>query len=175
MIWFQIVRHDRSMEQIVFPIPEMCEYLTHDTKVRVFHTAERDDQGSKVAAFFHRVDDMFDEMKWQKKLRGQPLLFWVSRHMSVWSQILFNLAVIINLIVAFFYPFASGSDGSSVPDPGSHLSGLIWAVMLLSAAVAITLPKPAGIRTLIISVILRLICSAGPQPTLMLLGTVTVT
>ena len=58
------------MEQIVFPIPEMCEYLTHDTKVRVFNTAERDDQGSKVAEFFQRVDDMFDEMKWQKKLRG---------------------------------------------------------------------------------------------------------
>ena len=58
------------MEQIVFPIPEICEYLTRDTKVRVFHTAERDDQGSKVAAFFQRIDDMFDEMKWQKKLRG---------------------------------------------------------------------------------------------------------
>ena len=66
----QIVRHDRTMEQIVFPIPEICEYLTKDTKVRVFHTAERDDQGSKVAAFFQRADDMFDEMKWQKKLRG---------------------------------------------------------------------------------------------------------
>ena len=58
------------MEQIVFPIPEMCEYLTRDTKIRVYHTAERNDQGSKVAAFFQRADDMFDEMKWQKKLRG---------------------------------------------------------------------------------------------------------
>ena len=61
------------MEQIVFPIPEMCEYLTHDTKVRVFNTSERDDQGSKVADFFQRADDMFDEMKWQKKLRGRQL------------------------------------------------------------------------------------------------------
>ncbi|EFX60984.1 hypothetical protein DAPPUDRAFT_122660 [Daphnia pulex] len=167
----EIVRHDRTIEQIVFPIPEMFEYLTNDTKVRVFHTAERDDQGSKVAAFFEGVDDMFDEMKWQKKLRGQPFLFWVSSHMSIWSQILFNLAVIVNLIVAFFYPF--DTDGPA-RDPGTHLSGLIWAVMLLSAAVAITLPKPSGIRTLIMTVILRLICSAGPQPTLMLLGTATV-
>ncbi|EFX63255.1 hypothetical protein DAPPUDRAFT_335713 [Daphnia pulex] len=80
--------------------------------------------------------------------------------MSIWSQILFNLAVIINLIVAFFYPF--DTDGPA-PDPRTHLSGLIWAVMLLSAAVAITLPKPSGIRTLVMTVILRLICSAGPQ------------
>ena len=99
----------------------MCEYLTNDTKVRVLNTTEREDQGSKVAAFFEGVDDMFDEMKWQKKLRGQPFLFWVSSHMSIWSQILFNLAVIINLIVAFFYPF--DTDGPA-PDPGTHLSGL---------------------------------------------------
>jgi hypothetical protein len=46
--------------------------------------------------------------------------------------------------------------------------------MLLSAAVAITLPKPSGIRTLVMTVILRLIFLAGPQPILMLLGTATV-
>lgn len=66
----QIVRHDRTLEQIVFPIPEICEYITHETKVRIFNTAERDDQGSKVLDFFERSDDMFNEMKWQKKLRG---------------------------------------------------------------------------------------------------------
>ena len=59
----EIVRHNRTMEQIVFPIPEMCEYLTNDTKVRVFNTTECDDQGSKVDAFFEGVDDTFDEMK----------------------------------------------------------------------------------------------------------------
>ena len=67
----QIVRHDRTMEQIVFPIPEVCEYLTEETKQKVHNTAERDDQGSKVADFFDRHEDMFAEMKWQKKLRGK--------------------------------------------------------------------------------------------------------
>uniref|UniRef100_A0A182YMW4 Uncharacterized protein n=1 Tax=Anopheles stephensi TaxID=30069 RepID=A0A182YMW4_ANOST len=99
----EIVRHDRTLEQIVFPIPEICEYLTKDTKVRVLNTAERDDQGSKVADFFDRHEAMFKRD--EKKLRGQPALFWVSSYMSLWSNILFNLAVLINLIVAFFYPF----------------------------------------------------------------------
>lgn len=58
------------MEQIVFPIPEICEYITEETKSRVYFTAERDDQGSKVSDFFDRHEDMFSEMKWQKKLRG---------------------------------------------------------------------------------------------------------
>lgn len=99
------MRHDRTLEQIVFPIPEICELITVDTKMRVLNTAERDDQGSKVSDFFERTEDMFNEMKWQKKLRGQPMLFWMSSYMSLWSNILFNCAVLINLIVAFFYPF----------------------------------------------------------------------
>lgn len=44
-----------------------------DTKIRVLNTTERDDQGSKVSDFFERTEDMFNEMKWQKKLRGIPI------------------------------------------------------------------------------------------------------
>ncbi|XP_035787416.1 inositol 1,4,5-trisphosphate receptor-like isoform X2 [Anopheles albimanus] len=165
----EIVRHDRTLEQIVFPIPEICEYLTKDTKVRVLNTAERDDQGSKVADFFDRHEAMFNEMKWQKKLRGQPALFWVSSYMSLWSNILFNLAVLINLIVAFFYPFEN-----AVPELSFHLSSLIWIVMLVSLAIVITLPRQSGIRTFVVALILRLIFSCGPEPTLWLLGCITV-
>ena len=150
----QIVRHDRTMEQIVFPIPEMCEYLTRDTQVRVFNSAERDEQGSKVADFFQRVDDMFHEMTWQKKLRGtfdfqepfgwntllecragQPVLFWVSSHMSLWSQILFNVAVIMNLIVALFYPFSN-----QLPSTGRNHFHL--AALFVSRLVRLTFLLP---------------------------------
>nr|XP_031843313.1 inositol 1,4,5-trisphosphate receptor isoform X7 [Nomia melanderi] len=165
----EIVRHDRTLEQIVFPIPEICELITLDTKIKVLHTTERDDQGSKVSDFFERTEDMFNEMKWQKKLRGQPVLFWMSSYMSLWSNILFNCAVLINLIVAFFYPFVD-----SMPELSSHLSGLIWTVMLSSAVIVITLPRESGIRTLVASTILRLIFSIGPEPTLWLLGFVTI-
>lgn len=105
------MRQDRSLEQIVFPIPELCEYLTEDTKVTVLNTAERDDQGSKVADFFDRTESMFVEMKWQKKLRAQPALFWISSLETLWSNILFNFVLLINLIVAFFYPFENSVPG----------------------------------------------------------------
>lgn len=44
-------------------------------------------------------------------ITGQPALFWVSSYMSLWSNILFNFAVLINIIVAFFYPFGGGTPG----------------------------------------------------------------
>ncbi|KAJ8985868.1 hypothetical protein NQ317_006242 [Molorchus minor] len=165
----EIVRHDRTLEQIVFPIPEICEYLTTDTKIKVLNTAERDDQGSKVVDFFERTDQMFNEMNWQKKLRAHPILFWVSSYMSLWSNILFNCAVLINLIVACFYPF-----DDIIPTISSSISVLIWMSMLTSGAIVITLPRETGIRTLVASIILRLIYSLGPEPTLWLLGTVTI-
>ncbi|CAB0033415.1 unnamed protein product [Trichogramma brassicae] len=165
----EIVRNDRTLEQIVFPIPEICELITHDTKIRVLNTAERDDQGSKVSDFFERTEDMFNEMKWQKKLRGQPMLFWVSSYMSTWSNILFNLAVLINIIVAFFYPFAS-----KVPHINYHLSGFLWAFMLITAAISMCLGNKNSIRWFLISTLVRLVYSMGPEPTLYLLGFVTV-
>jgi len=36
------------MEQIVFPVPNICEYLIAESKVNVYQTCERDDQNSKV-------------------------------------------------------------------------------------------------------------------------------
>lgn len=46
--------------------------------------------------------------------------------------------------------------------------------MLVSAAIVITLPRESGIRTFVASTILRLIFSVGPEPTLWLLGFLTV-
>ncbi|XP_074645592.1 inositol 1,4,5-trisphosphate receptor-like [Tubulanus polymorphus] len=165
----EIVRHDRTMEQIVFPIPENCYYLTKETKVRVFTTAERDDQGSKVQEFFERIEDMYAEMNWQKKLRANQVLYWFSSQNQLWSSISFNLAVLINLLVACFYPF-----NGATAELDTHLSGLVWTAMFVSLAIVIYLPRPSGIRTLISSTILRLIFSVGLEPTLLLIGVLNV-
>jgi len=34
--------------------------------------------------------------------------------MSFWSSVSFNFAILINLLVAFFYPFGSNTGGMSV-------------------------------------------------------------
>ncbi|XP_072571400.1 inositol 1,4,5-trisphosphate-gated calcium channel ITPR1 isoform X5 [Paramormyrops kingsleyae] len=175
----EIVRLDRTMEQIVFPVPNICEFLTNESKLRVYYTTERDEQGSKINDFFLRSEDLFNEMNWQKKLRGtqegpgntntfpsQPVLYWCSRNMSFWSSISFNLAVLMNLLVAFFYPLEGSHKGTLEP----HLSALLWIAMLVSLVIVIIMPQPHGIRAFIASTILRLIFSVGLEPTLFLLG-----
>lgn len=163
----EIVRHDRTMEQIVFPVPNICEYLTRESMWRVFNTTERDEQGSKVNDFFQQTEDLYNEMKWQRKIRNNPALFWFSRHISLWGSISFNLAVFINLAVALFYPFGDDGDEGTLPP---WISILLWIAVAICTAMLYILPKPFGIRPFLVSVMLRSIYTLGLGPTLILLG-----
>ncbi|XP_077791776.1 inositol 1,4,5-trisphosphate-gated calcium channel ITPR2 isoform X8 [Podarcis muralis] len=191
----EIVRHDRTMEQIVFPVPNICEFLTHESKYRVFNTTERDEQGSKVNDFFQQTEDLYNEMKWQKKIRNNPALFWFSRHISLWGSISFNLAVFINLAVALFYPFGDDGDEAQhkahqgwrcravfpragVPGCSKGATGtlsplfsvLLWIAVGICTLLLFFFPKPVGIRPFLVSVMLRSIYTVGLGPTLILLG-----
>ena len=93
------------MEEIIFPIPEICRFLTEETKKTTFFETEMDDKESKIADFFERSEGMYREMAWQERLQAYPTLNWITRRISTWDRIAFLLALIMNLIVAFFYPF----------------------------------------------------------------------
>ncbi|XP_077411063.1 inositol 1,4,5-trisphosphate-gated calcium channel ITPR3 isoform X7 [Vanacampus margaritifer] len=162
----EIVREDRSMEQIVFPLHPICEFLTEESKLRVFNTTEQDEQGSKVTHFFEQTSFLHGEMEWQKKLRSMPVLYWFSRRMTLWGTISFNLAVFINLIIAFFYPYDSGQAGA-IDD--SLLLMLFWVLTGLS--VLALLSQRYGLQPLTLALILRSIYHLGIGNTLILLGT----
>uniref|UniRef100_A0A1I8EE46 Inositol 1,4,5-trisphosphate receptor n=1 Tax=Wuchereria bancrofti TaxID=6293 RepID=A0A1I8EE46_WUCBA len=67
----EIVRSDRKMERVIFPIHAICEYLTPESKLNILLETEQDAQGSKaVTEFFSQWPELFEEMKWQKKLQG---------------------------------------------------------------------------------------------------------
>ncbi|XP_061578118.1 inositol 1,4,5-trisphosphate receptor type 2 [Cololabis saira] len=163
----EIVRLDRSMEQIVFPVPNICEYLTEESRLRVFTTTERDDQGSKVNDFFQQFDNLHSEMRWQKKIRKNKALFWFSRHISFWGSISFYLALLLNIAVAVFYPF--GDDGDEgILSPFWNIS--LWVALGVFTAVLPVFPRPWGIGLFLISFILRAIYTMGLTPALLLLG-----
>ncbi|KAM9750737.1 inositol 1,4,5-trisphosphate-gated calcium channel ITPR3 isoform 2-T2 [Menidia menidia] len=161
----EIVREDRSMEQIVFPVHPICEFLTEESKVRVFNTTEQDEQGSKVTHYFEQTSFLHGEMEWQKKLRSMPVLYWFSRRMSLWGTISFKLAVFINLIIAFFYPYNSGQAGA-IDD--SLLLMMFWVLAGLS--VLGLLSQRHGLQPLTGALILRSIYHLGIGNTLVLLG-----
>ncbi|KAM9343195.1 inositol 1,4,5-trisphosphate-gated calcium channel ITPR3 [Pholidichthys leucotaenia] len=161
----EIVREDRSMEQIVFPVHPICQFLTEESKFRVFTTTELDEQGSKITHFFEQTSFLHGEMEWQKKLRSMPVLYWFSRRMTLWGTISFRLAVFINLIIAFFYPYASGQVGA-IDD--SLLLMLFW--ILTGLSVLGLFSQRYGLQPLTLALILRSIYHFGIGNTLILLG-----
>uniref|UniRef100_A0A8C3MN76 Inositol 1,4,5-trisphosphate receptor n=1 Tax=Geospiza parvula TaxID=87175 RepID=A0A8C3MN76_GEOPR len=174
----EIVRLDRSMEQIIFPVPGICEFLTKETKYRLFTTTEQDEQGSKVSDFFDQSSFLHNEMEWQKKLRskskdpvGMPLMYWFSRRMTLWGSISFNLAVFINIIIAFFYPYVEATSMGVLDSP--LISLLFWILICFSIMALFT--KRYGVRPLLVALILRSIYYLGIGLTLNILGALNLT
>lgn len=42
-------------------------------------------------------------------------MYWFSRRMTLWGSISFNLAVFINIIIAFFYPYVEATSMGKWP------------------------------------------------------------
>uniref|UniRef100_A0A671RHU3 Inositol 1,4,5-trisphosphate receptor n=1 Tax=Sinocyclocheilus anshuiensis TaxID=1608454 RepID=A0A671RHU3_9TELE len=138
--------------------------MSTQQKVQIVFLAKR---GSKVNDFFQQFDDLYNEMRWQKKIRNNAPLFWVSKHISLWGSISFNLAVLINLAVALFYPFGDDGDEGVLPP---FLSILLWVAVVVSTFTLFVLPPRGGILAFLVTVIFRSIYTLGLGPTLLLLG-----
>merc|ERR1719348_501251 len=119
----------------------------------------------KWLTFFAKSKVMYEEMTWQKNLRSQPYLFIVSKYMPFWSTLIFWCSIAINFIVAKFYPF-----DADLPHFSPGYSGLVWASMLTSLAVLVTVPNNFAIKSLICSCLCRMIMSCGPAISLWVLG-----
>ncbi|VDM97439.1 unnamed protein product [Thelazia callipaeda] len=102
----EIVRNDRKMERVIFPIHTVCEYLTPETKMNILLETEQDAQGSKVTEFFDKWFDLFEEMKWQQKLQNRKYFSNCAKRLILWKRISFFLAILVNALIAIFYPFS---------------------------------------------------------------------
>ncbi|PAV87625.1 hypothetical protein WR25_26593 isoform A [Diploscapter pachys] len=113
----EIVRRDRTLERVVFPIHEICSYLTKETKFSVYNETERDNQGSKVTEFFEKWPDLYEEMKWQRKLQDRQWLSWCALRLRLWSKLSLLLAIYVNMIIALYYPFELVKSDLSATNP----------------------------------------------------------
>ncbi|KAK2709545.1 inositol 1,4,5-trisphosphate receptor-like isoform X2 [Artemia franciscana] len=165
----EIEREDKRLEQIVFPIPEICEYIVEETKQKVFQSCDRDDKGSKVSDFFSRVDGLYEEMRWQKKLRSFSTLYWTSAQMSQSGRILFYLALMVNVIIIFFYPFFG--EASRTYYTLQRYFNLIFSIFLISLMTSFIYKDKQKAKDLAFcTFVLLIVILFGPHPALVFFG-----
>uniref|UniRef100_A0AAF5RY03 Inositol 1,4,5-trisphosphate receptor n=5 Tax=Wuchereria bancrofti TaxID=6293 RepID=A0AAF5RY03_WUCBA len=126
----EIVRSDRKMERVIFPIHAICEYLTPESKLNILLETEQDAQGSKVTEFFSQWPELFEEMKWQKKLQDRKYFSNCTKRLILWTRISFFFAILINIIIAIFYPFL-GSNRQELISPSNPFLYVFPTVSLL--------------------------------------------
>ncbi|CAD6191298.1 unnamed protein product [Caenorhabditis auriculariae] len=171
----EIVRRDRTLERVVFPINEICSFLTKETKANVYNNTERDNQGSKITEFFGQWEHLYDEMKWQRKLQDRKWLSWCAVRLRLWSKLSFLFAIILNCIIALFYPFHSSSLEISPSNPVVIIT-LVSSLLFLYSQWEkdCTLAKSSGVTTAIafvlFSFVLLSISLFGTVPTLYVFG-----
>ncbi|CAD5219928.1 unnamed protein product [Bursaphelenchus okinawaensis] len=174
----EIVRSDRKLERVVFPIHDVCSYITPETKAHVFVNTERDAQGSKVTDFFDKWEELYDEMKWQKKLQSQQLLSGITKKLRFWGRMSFFNAVLINIMIAICYPFENAPLERHVQlsNPFLYLSLIVPSYHLYSSwdsssnTFGINSRCLFGIFGVIICLTLFLSALIGVVPTIALIG-----
>lgn len=166
----EIVRKDRKLEQIVFPVPQVCTHLTKDLQERVLLHTECDEQGSKVPHFFEQITDLHAKMECQQALGAKPIQKSIAQGMARWSSTAFYLGTIINILVALFYPFDKGN--AVVGSISLKTSLLLWMVLVVIGAILAYIQKPMkqGLFFFCTLVIIRSLITLGIQPTLSILG-----
>uniref|UniRef100_A0A1I8B146 RIH_assoc domain-containing protein n=1 Tax=Meloidogyne hapla TaxID=6305 RepID=A0A1I8B146_MELHA len=178
----EIVRSDRKMERVLFPIHDICGFLTDETKQSVFVNTEKDAQGSKISDFFDKWNYLFNEMKWQKKLQNRPWLSYFTKRLHLWSRMCFFLSVLLNLILAISYPFEHSQNFGqslflSADNPFIYLSFFVSILYLFFFcspewhSVGLSFCSQISLFLVMFSSTILLTALFGLLPTLWLLGT----
>ncbi|WKY04843.1 hypothetical protein Q1695_005670 [Nippostrongylus brasiliensis] len=171
----EIVRQDRTLERVVFPIHEVCSFLTKETKQNVYYNTERDNQGSKVSEFFDQWPAMYQEMMWQRKLQDRPYLSACAQRLRLWGRLAFLFAVLVNIVIALYYPFETAETGLYASNPFMYTSSVISILFLYSqwdenSSLAKSSNIITAIAAVMFSVAILLISLLGVVPALYLIG-----
>ncbi|CAJ0565469.1 unnamed protein product, partial [Mesorhabditis spiculigera] len=126
----EIVRRDRTLERVVFPIHPTCSFLTKETKQSVYENTERDAQGSKVTEFFGHWEDLYEEMRWQEKLQKRMFLSWCTQRLRLWGRLCLFFAILVNCTVALHFPFTQNDEPYTQPDTAVHAAAIGSCIFL---------------------------------------------
>eukprot|EP00800_Vazella_pourtalesii_P015780 TRINITY_DN4342_c0_g1_i5.p1 TRINITY_DN4342_c0_g1~~TRINITY_DN4342_c0_g1_i5.p1 ORF type:complete len:1829 (-),score=335.50 TRINITY_DN4342_c0_g1_i5:43-5529(-) len=104
----EIMRQDSEkirMERIVFPKPDICNHLDKQTKISFLKNAKVDNKGSRVDYFFRQFDELYGIMENKQRLKTSEWRVYITNRIQQWSDFKFSFALLINMILALYYPF----------------------------------------------------------------------
>ncbi|EPB80744.1 hypothetical protein ANCCEY_00150 [Ancylostoma ceylanicum] len=170
----QLSRHSPELAQCLNPDDEKKSTKTRNAlNFYKKHTAQI--EGSKVTEFFDQWPALYEEMKWQRKLQDRPYLSACTQRLRLWGRLAFLFAVLVNTIIALYYPFETADTGLYASNPFMYTSVVISVIFLYSQwDENSSLAKSSNIITAIAAVMfsaaILLISLFGLVPALYIIG-----
>ncbi|CAH8853345.1 unnamed protein product [Trichobilharzia szidati] len=101
----EIIRENNKIERIIYPIPEMCQYLTNTKKCQLLNKTIMDDDHTKLPSLFELIEDIYAEMLCAKHMLVHPWIHWFSFRSQWISDASFYQTLCLNFLLITFYPF----------------------------------------------------------------------
>nr|CAH8857369.1 unnamed protein product [Trichobilharzia regenti] len=105
----EIIRENNKIERIIYPIPEMCQYLTNTKKCQLLNKTVMDDDHTKLPSLFELIEDIYAEMLCAKHMLVHPWIHWFSFRSQWISDASFYQTLCLNFLLIAFYPFQGES------------------------------------------------------------------
>jgi hypothetical protein len=135
----EIVRLDRTLEEVYFPVPILFHFLSEKSKQQLEWEVDRSTPQKRVEDFVRRSAGMIHEMRHNERISHIGPLHLLSSHAEALQTSMFYLSVLINvLILLFTYPETedeeTGAPGAGYWNVRFEPRPVEWAVSLLGSA-----------------------------------------
>ena len=109
----EIVRQDRSLEDVFFPVPLLFRYLTARSKERLEWEVDRTTPQKRTEDFVRRSEGMIHEMRHNERISHIPLLHMLCSVRNTVTLTMSVLSAAVNiLILCFTHPDEDEEDGT---------------------------------------------------------------
>ena len=95
----EIVREDKSLEEVLFPIPAMSRWLSQKSRDSCMWEVDRSTPQKRVEDFIKRSDGLTHEMHHNQRISQNRLFFNLHNHSNQIHQAMLVLGVLINIVI----------------------------------------------------------------------------
>ncbi|KAI8977223.1 hypothetical protein BDF20DRAFT_988226 [Mycotypha africana] len=93
---------EKQLSRVLFPIPEVCQYLRPQTKDRFLWHVNRESPSSKIEDFVQQSEMIIYEIENQAMVAHNKYLSFLTNHSTFWWESAYGVSIFLNLLLMFY-------------------------------------------------------------------------
>ncbi|KAL0145319.1 hypothetical protein V8B55DRAFT_1460552 [Mucor lusitanicus] len=93
---------EKQLTRVLFPVPEICQYLRQETKQRFLWNVKRDSPSSKIEDFVQQADMMIYEIENQAHVAHSKYLSSLTDYSAFWWESAYGVSILLNVLLMMY-------------------------------------------------------------------------